>query len=302
MIVVVFASRVGGLASSIVSSVIAALCLAYLAPPAHSFRVDDPLDVVAILAFLCTSLIIARLVSRLQSMTVEALSSVNRGLIDAEERERARIARDLHDDVGQRMALLASKVEQLRTDVPNPPAVILTVTDELLNQIEELCTDIQALSHSLHSTRVEYLGLANTMRGFCREFERQQKVEIDFTGGDLPKSLPQDVSVSLFRVLQEALRNSVKHSGVRQFKVELFEASDAIHLRVSDSGLGFDPDAAMKGGGLGLISMRERIKLVKGEFSIDSQLRYGTRIHAMVPLLSGSSSARAVGKRILVSI
>jgi signal transduction histidine kinase len=295
VIVVVLLARAGDFVSSIIASIIAALCLAYLAPPAHSFRVDDPLDDVAIVAFLSTSLIIARLVSKLRKLAQEALSSVNRRLIDAEERERARIARDLHDDIGQRVALLHVRFEQLRTDLPNPTVAVLTTMDESLKQIEELSTDIQGLAHALHSPKLEYLGLAKTMRGFCKEFGHEQKVEIDFKGYDLPSHPPMDVSLSLFRVLQEALHNSAKHSGVRQFEVELFEASNAIHLIVRDFGLGFNPEAAMNGGGLGLISMRERMKLVKGEFSIDSQLKRGTTIHARVLLTSGSSSARAAG-------
>jgi signal transduction histidine kinase len=231
-------------------------------------------------------------------MAEEAQSSVNRGLIDAEERERGRIARDLHDDIGQRIAMLALKLGKLRTDVPNPTVEVLTTMDQLQRQIEELTNDIQAVAHTLHSPKLEYLGLVTTMRSFCKEFGHQQKVEIHFKSHDLPSPVPQDVSLSLFRVLQEALQNSAKHSGARQFEVELFEASDAIHLIVRDSGLGFKPEAAIKGRGLGLISMQERIKPVKGEFSIDSQLKRGTTIHARVPLSSGSTSARAAAQRI----
>ena len=293
VIVVALLSRAGNLVSSIVVSIIAALCLAHLAPPTYSFRVDEPLDVVAIAAFVITSSIIARLVSQLRQMAEKALSSVNRGLIDAEERERARIARELHDDIGQRVALLQVNVEQLRIGVPNPSVEVLTTIDEFLKQIEELSTDIQGLAHSLHSPKLKYLGLVKTMKSFCQEFGQQQNVEIDFRNHDLPSPLPLDVSVSLFRVLQEALQNSAKHSGVRQIDVELFEASNAIHLIVRDLGLGFDPEAAMKGRGLGLVSMQERMKLVKGEFSIDSQLKRGTTIHATVLLGSGSSSAHA---------
>jgi signal transduction histidine kinase len=277
------------------ASIIAALCLARLAPPEHSFRVDDPFDVVAIIAFLITSFIIARLVSQLRRMAEESLSTVNRGLVDAEERERTRIARGLHDDIGQRVALLQVKVEQLRTDVPNPSVEVLTTMDDLLNQIEALSTDIQGLAHSLHSPKLEYLGLVRTMKSFCKEFGQQQKVEVHFRSQDLPIPPPLNVSASLFRVLQEALHNSAKHSGVRQIEVELFEASNAIHLIVRDLGLGFNPEAAMNGKGLGLISMQERMKLVKGEFSIDSQVKRGTTIHATVLLGSGNSSTRVGG-------
>ena len=295
VIVVVLLARAGDFASSIVASIIATLCLVHLAPPAFSFRVDDPLDDVAIAAFLVTSLIVSRLVSRLRQMAEEAVSSVNRGLIDAEERERARIARELHDDIGQRVALLQVKVDQLRPYVPNPGADVLVTLEELQKQIEELSTDIQGLAHSLHSPKLEYLGLVRTIKSFCNEFAHQQQMEIDFKSHDLPSPLPLQVSISLFRVLQEALHNSAKHSGVRQIEVELFEASNVLHLMVRDSGHGFNPETAMKGGGLGLVSMQERMKLVKGNFSIDSQRNRGTTIHATVLLDSGSRPVRTTG-------
>ena len=122
------------------------------------------------------------------------------------------------------------------------------------------------------------------MKGFCGEFEKRQKLEIEFRSHDLPSPLPPDLSLSLFRVLQQALINSAAHSGARNSEVELFGTTDAIHLTVRDSGIGFDPEAAMKGTGLGLVSMRERMKLVNGTFSIDSNARHGTTIHASVPL------------------
>ena len=117
------------------------------------------------------------------------------------------------------------------------------------------------MSHELHSSKLEYLGLAAAMRNFCGEFGQQQKLEIDFKGRDLPP-LPPNISLSLFRVLQQALHNAAMHSGARKSEVELFGVADVVHLTVRDSGLGFDPVAAMKGTGLGLISMRERMKLV----------------------------------------
>lgn len=284
VVVVVLVSSAGNLTSSIVAAVIAALCLAHLAPPAYSFQVDDPFDDVAIAAFLITSLVAARLMTRLRRMAQEALDW---RLVDAEERERARIARDLHDDVSQRMALLMAQFQQFRADVPNPTVEVQTTLDDLLQQIDELSTDIQALAQSLHSPKLEYLGLVKTMKSFCEEFGQQHSLEIDFNGHghEVPSSLPLDVSLSLYRVLQEALRNAAKHSRTRRFDVDLFETSEAIHLTVRDSGLGFNMDAAMNGRGLGLISMQERIKLVKGEFLIDSQIKGGTTIHAKVSTL-----------------
>ncbi len=160
---------------------------------------------------------------------------------------------------------------------------------ELQKQTSEIAADIQSLSHELHSSRLQYLGIAAAMRGFCREFGEQQKVEIDCKIHDLPVSLSPDISLSFFRVLQEALHNSTKHSGVRYFEVELWGTSDEIHLTVSDSGAGFDIDAAKASRGLGLISMEERLRLVGGELSIKSQPKRGTTIHARVRLNSGGS-------------
>ena len=133
------------------------------------------------------------------------------------------------------------------------------------------------------------------MRGFCREFSEQQKLEIDFQTHDLPSPLSPDISLCFFRVLQEALHNSAKHSGVRHFEVRLWGTSDEIHLTVRDSGAGFDREAAKESRGLGLISMEERLKLLKGTLSIDSQPKRGTTIHARVPLDSGSRFMRAAG-------
>ena len=281
VIVVVLLARSGSVVTSIFASIIAALCLAYLAPPAHSFRIDDPFDGVAIAAFLITSLLIAQLVSRLRRMAEEALSSVDRRLIDAEEQERTRIARELHDDIGQRIALLTVELEQF--DSPDLPADVCGCIGELRKRSAEIATDIQTLSHELHSSKLEYLGIVTAMRGFCEEFSARKNVKVVFAHDAIPRVVPPDVSLCLFRVLQEALHNAAKYSGVRHFDAELRASSDAIDLTVRDSGLGFDPKAAIKGRGLGLISMQERIKLVKGEFSVDSQLNRGTTIHARVP-------------------
>jgi len=223
-----------------------------------------------------------------------ALANVNRKLIDAQEQERTRIGRELHDDIGQRLALLAVELQQLREDALILPEVRSRM-GELQKQTSEIAADIQSLSHELHSAKLQYLGIAAAMRGFCQEFGETQKVEIDFKTHDLQSPVAPDVSLCFFRVLQEALHNSVKHSGVRHFEVRLWGTSDEIHLTVSDSGAGFDREAAKTSRGLGLISMEERLKLVKGTLSIDSQPKRGTTIHARAPLGSGSDSMRAVG-------
>jgi PAS domain S-box-containing protein len=223
-----------------------------------------------------------------------ALANVSRKLIEAQEQERARIGRELHDDIGQRLALVAVELQQLHEDTLVLPEVRSRM-GEFQKQITEIADDIQFLSHELHSSKLQYLGIAGAIRGFCQEFSEQQKVEIDFKVHDVPRPLSPDISLCLFRVLQEALHNSAKHSGVRRFEVRLWGTSDEIHLTVKDSGTGFDREAAKESRGLGLISMEERLKLVNGTLSIDSQPKGGTTIHARVPFDSSSDSARAAG-------
>jgi PAS domain S-box-containing protein len=224
----------------------------------------------------------------------QTLSTVSRRLIEAQEQERARIARELHDDIGQRLALLAVELEQIHQDPANLPEV-RSMMGELQKQTNEIASDIQALSHELHSAKLEYLGIVATMRGFCQEFGEQTKVKIDFKSHDLPSPLPPDTSLCLLRVLQEALHNSVKHSGVKHVEVGLWGTSDEVHLMVSDFGAGFDSEAVKESRGLGLISMEERLKLLNGTLSIESQPKRGTTIHARVPLSPGSDSMRAAG-------
>jgi signal transduction histidine kinase len=133
------------------------------------------------------------------------------------------------------------------------------------------------------------------VKGFCREFAEQQKVKIDFSANDLPGQLSADTSLCLFRILQEALHNSVKHSGAGRFEVRLWGTTDEIHLTVKDSGKGFDREAAKTRQGLGLISMEERLKMVNGTLSIESQPGRGTTIEACVPVSSAIDSLRAAG-------
>ncbi len=219
-----------------------------------------------------------------RKLAEEAVSSVNRRLIEAHEQERTRIGRELHDDIGQRLALLTIELEQHRQDSPDLPTEVRKRFGEIQKQTAEIATDVQSMSHELHSSKLEYLGIVTAISGFCKEFSEQQKVEVVFAHDELPRTLPPEISLCLFRMLQEALQNAVKHSGVRSFDVELRYASDAIDLTVGDSGSGFDVQEAMKTHGLGLISMAERLKLVDGQLSIESQPQRGTTIHARVPL------------------
>lgn len=151
--------------------------------------------------------------------------------------------------------------------------------------------DIQALSHRLHSSKLEYLGLEAATASLCTELSERQNVKIDFRCDAIPEDLPSEVSLCLFRILQEALHNAVKYSGVSVFEVSLTGSPQEIELKVHDSGVGFDAKVASNGHGLGLTSMRERVRLVDGQLSIDSMPNQGTTVFARVPLSDETATA-----------
>jgi PAS domain S-box-containing protein len=225
----------------------------------------------------------------------ESLADMGRKLIEAHEEERTWIARELHDDVNQRMALLAVELDRWNQQLPPSAVELHDHIHHAIQRLSNIATDIQALSHRLHSSKLEYLGLVAAAKSFCRELSEQHQAEIDFRDMAMPRSVPKEISLCLFRVLQEALQNAMKYSGVRHIKVELRGTEGEIQLTVSDLGIGFDPQDAIHRRGLGLISMRERMQLVSGEISIKSQPGAGTTIHARVPFSSSSDSVRAAG-------
>ena len=234
-------------------------------------------------------LIFAEDITRRKQME-DALSSMSRKLIESQEQERARIGRELHDDINQRLAMLAVELEQLQAD----PSEVQTRLQKLQKQTTELSSDVQALSHELHSSKLEYLGVISGMKSWCGEFGERQKMEIDFKS-DVSTKLPFDVGICLFRVLQESLHNAAKHSGVKHIDVQLQEAPNEIHLTVNDLGRGFDVDTALQGQGLGLTSMRERVRLFNGSIAIQSKPMGGTTIHVRIPLASAHRAQCAAG-------
>ena len=223
----------------------------------------------------------------------EALSNINRKLLEAHEEERTFVARELHDDVCQRLALLAVNLASLKQKPPASAVELSSRIEEAYDLVLELGNDVQALSHRLHSSKLKYLGLEAAAASFCKELSNHQKVEIDFRSEGIPKKLTEDVSLCIFRVLQEALQNAVKHSGARHIEVALWRESNQIHTTVRDQGSGFDTGDTINGFGIGLASMRERLKLVDGELSIESRLQIGTTIHARVPLNTKMNFASA---------
>ena len=219
-----------------------------------------------------------------QKLAQEALENVSGQLIAAQEKERSRLARELPDDICQRLAMISLKIEKVSKGWGRAKSSIPDQLEQIWQQCSTLTGDVQTLSHELHPSILDNLGLVTAVRSYCREVSEQKGVLVEFSGGNIPSSLPREVSLSLFRVVQEALRNGVKYSGQKHFEVRLQEISGQLELEVSDRGVGFDAMKTKKGGGLGLVSMAERINQVNGSFSIDSQPNVGTRIRARVPI------------------
>ena len=218
-----------------------------------------------------------------QKLAQRALEQISGQLIEAQEKERTRIARDLHDDICQRLALLSMELEQAKSVSKGRVAATKSLED-IRQHCSEIAGDVQSLSHQLHSSKLDYLGIVAAIRGFCKEFSKQHSVSIEFSDQKLPQHLPKDVSLCLFRVAQEALHNAVKYSGTTRFTVELSATANEVQLQVTDAGTGFDLEQTKKNRGLGLVSMQERVHQVHGKFSVESKPGKGTKIVAVVPL------------------
>ena len=227
-----------------------------------------------------------------RKLAEEALSTVSQKLIEAQEQERCRLAQELHDDIGQQLVglLLRLTVARKRVEVPMPE-----LGQEIGSAIEtarRLARDVQNLSHGLHSTELKYLGLEAAARAVCAELSERTTVDVQFRSESSVTGLPDDVSLCLYRVLQEALQNAVKHSRSPQIDVWLGNDASSVELIVRDSGIGFEPNTASQGRGLGLMGMKERLKSVGGELTIDARRAGGTTIRARAPLnFNGQSAA-----------
>ncbi len=203
-------------------------------------------------------------------------------LINAQEQERSRLASELHDDFSQRVALLALGLDNAAEQVDRAPEEAKQKLHRLMDSTSELGADLHTLSHRLHSSTLEKLGLRAGLSTLCREFTTQQGIKVEFTHNGIPPSIHPDAALALFRIVQEGLRNLKKHSGATRADVHLGKAGGNLHVVVVDDGIGFNVKN-LKGLGLGIRSMEERTSLLGGRFEIDSQPGRGTKIEAWVP-------------------
>ena len=244
-----------------------------------------------------TILIIALLLQRKRNQRAEErlranqiqLRQLSGSLIDAQENERRRIARELHDDYNQSLALLSVEIDLLRQKGPDSPAEIVQRLEQLSKRVKELSSSLHELSHELHPLKLEQLGLISAIRSLCQEVSQGHGLTVDFLAEPMPHGIAPETALCLYRIVQESLRNVVKHSGASKASVALNAEEGGVCLRIVDCGSGFDAGTEAGKAGLGLLSMRERLRLIGGRMRIVSKPAQGTQIDVHVPV--GSTTA-----------
>ena len=204
-------------------------------------------------------------------------------LITAQEEERSRISRELHDDIVQKVASLAIRISLIKKRVPPSTDSIASEIANLQCRVSDLAEDIRRLSHQLHPAVLEHAGLTVALQSFTAEFSRLEGVEVKLTAPKGNEAIPKNIALCAYRVVQEALRNVAKHSGAKVAEVVLAIAGNDLHLSISDEGRGFDVETA-RSGGLGMVSVEERVRLCQGSVQVTSKLNRGTTLTARIPL------------------
>jgi signal transduction histidine kinase len=212
------------------------------------------------------------------------LRALTANLLQSQGDERRRLARELHDDLSQKVAKLQFDVETLEQHLPPEFSEWKTGLLRIRDEAGALSNDIRRIAYQLHPSSLDHLGLSVALRSLCNEFAQRENLHVKFVSRKVPRRIPPDVASSLYRVAQEALRNVAKHSSTTEVSLTLAGAPDRLALTIRDNGSGFDPRSVKGNGGLGLISMQERVRLVNGEFSLKTQPGHGVLIAIEVPL------------------
>jgi PAS domain S-box-containing protein len=215
-----------------------------------------------------------------RKLAEEAAHDLSGRLIQAQEEEQMQLARDLHDDLSQRLALLSIELEMFGQSRP----VDREQMEEFSAQVKSLSFGVHRLSHELHPATLEQLGLVAALRGFCEEFAQAHEFAIEFADGSVPRTVPKETALCLYRIAQEALHNIVKHSRATAARVKLVMNGGELQLTIYDNGVGFNPKATRANASLGLVSMSERARFVDGRFSVESHTGKGTTVEVRVPL------------------
>jgi PAS domain S-box-containing protein len=209
-----------------------------------------------------------------------------RRLMSAQEEERSRIARELHDGIGQELSVVIMQLHKASEAISPQSKPRSAEMEKAIDKLRSICSEVGSLSHQLHSSELEILGLTAAINNLCREFSEQYPIQIAYECKSIPAKLQGDLSLAVLRIVQESLHNVAKHSGAKSVQVDVSGASEELRVLVHDDGIGFAMSGARGSAGLGLISMRERIYLVGGEFSIESAPGAGTSVRVRIPLVA----------------
>ena len=219
---------------------------------------------------------------------IQALSA---RLINAQEEERARVARELHDDLSQRIAALSLGISNLKRAIPLEQEGAHAQSERLQDKVIQLSENVRRMSHQLHPAVLEYSGLAAALRAYCSEFDALTGIRVLLSTSGSFEDLPAETAVCLYRISQEALQNVAKHAGVGEAVVTLCRKENSISLTIADEGVGMELDTGANFGGLGLVSIKERTRLVNGTMELRSIPNEGTTITVCVPEPMVSSSS-----------
>ncbi len=222
----------------------------------------------------------------------EDLRGLMASLLMEQEEERKRIARELHDDLNQKIGMLAFEAATLSEDAPDSREQIRERAGSIHARLKDLADDVRRTAYQLHLPAIEHLGLPAALESYCAEGFRESGVEVRFTYQDLPSPIPEVVGAGIYRITQEALQNVVRHSGAKEAKVELIGSNEDIRLSVTDPGVGFDLEAVRGKGGLGLMSIRERVEILGGKMFIETKPGGGTRLQVWIPVPQSPGGAR----------
>ena len=207
-------------------------------------------------------------------------------LLSVQESERRRLAREMHDDLSQRMAVLAidiGKIEGHYKDIKDP---VVENLQSVRERLVKLSGDIHTISRQLHPSILDDLGLVDAVKSECSNFTQREGIAVDYQAENMPLRITKDVAICLYRIVQEGLRNVAKHAESKKIVVSLCGKDDSLYLTIKDLGKGFEPKNVESKFGLGFVSMRERVRLIWGDISIESQPGKGTIINVQAPLVS----------------
>ena len=225
---------------------------------------------------------LARIVAH--TATDEERRELSGRLIRAQEDERSRLARELHDDFSQRLTVLAIDLARTAAIISDSPVEAIRRIHELRSRVSEIGADLHSLSHRLHSSSLEILGLVLGVSSFCGDFAERQHIQVDFAHNEVPRNIPPEVELCIFRIVQEGLRNVKRHSAATRAEVRLEAIANGLYLSIADQGVGFDMTKRSSRTGLGIRSMQERLRLLGGRVEIRSRPGQGTTVEVWVPL------------------